>query len=88
LPCRELANAQAAGKGRAATKVVVPKKIVIKKKPIPEEVIVISSDEEDEGKNAGGRISREGSTRKNGKTFSSTLTARSKVILFLLVFEC
>ncbi|KAE8037334.1 hypothetical protein FH972_009928 [Carpinus fangiana] len=76
-PIKEAVDA-VAGKGRAATKVVVPKKIVLKKKPIPEEVIVISSDEEDEGKSAGGRKAREGSSRKHGKTFTSTLTARSK----------
>ncbi|XP_059430008.1 G2/mitotic-specific cyclin S13-7-like [Corylus avellana] len=78
-PIKEAVDAVAAGKGRAATKVVVPKKIVLKKKPIPEEVIVISSDEEeDEGKIARGRKSRQGSLRKHGKTFTSTLTARSK----------
>ncbi|KAG6679049.1 hypothetical protein I3842_14G111400 [Carya illinoinensis] len=73
-------NGVGVGKGRAATKLVVPQKNVIKK-PIPGEVIVISSDEEDEGNCAGGRKSRGrgGSSKKeNVRTFTSTLTARSK----------
>lgn len=71
-------NKVVVGKVGAATKVVVaPEKIV--KKPKPEEVIVISSDEEDEGKCADRRKSREGSSRrKNVKTLTSILTARSK----------
>jgi hypothetical protein len=75
-------NKVVVGKVGAATKVVVaPEKIV--KKPKPEELIVISSDEEDEGKCADRRKSREGSSRrKNVKTLTSILTARSKVILF------
>lgn len=87
-PIKEAVDAVAAGKGRAATKVVVPKKIVLKKKPIPEEVIVISSDEEeDEGEIAGGRKSRQGSLRKHGKTFTSTLTARSKVTFWFFILD-
>ncbi|KAK4607493.1 hypothetical protein RGQ29_001368 [Quercus rubra] len=63
-------------KGGVATKVAAAQKIV--KKPNPEEVIVISSDEEDEGKCAGRRKSKEGPSRKNVKTLTAILTARSK----------
>ena len=65
-------------KGGVATKVAAAQKIV--KMPNPEEVIVISSDEEDEGKCAGRRKSKEGPSRKNVKTLTAILTARSKVI--------
>ncbi|KAB1227448.1 G2/mitotic-specific cyclin-1 [Morella rubra] len=69
-------NIVGVGKGHAATKAIVAQKNVLKK-PNTEEVIVISSDEEDEGKCAAGRKSRF-TSKKNIRTFTSTLTARSK----------
>lgn len=50
-------------------------------KPKPETKAVISYDESDqETKHVSRNLSREGSSRKDGKAFSSVLTARSKVI--------
>ncbi|KAJ7960499.1 Cyclin [Quillaja saponaria] len=73
-------NALDIGKCREAKKVAGADKIILEKaKP---EVIVISSDEEseeeDRKKRVPGRNLREGSSRKNAKTLTSILTARSK----------
>ncbi|KAJ4724512.1 Cyclin [Melia azedarach] len=67
------ANGNAVGKSGAVKKVAAEQRKVIDK-PKPETVIVISSDESDTRK----RISGEESSKKSSKTFSSTLTARSK----------
>ncbi|KAJ0020728.1 hypothetical protein Pint_31519 [Pistacia integerrima] len=81
----EVVNAALAANGVALNKGVVAGKAVADQrkaidKPKPETVIVISSDESDqETKHVTRKASREeGSSRKDGKAFSSVLTARSK----------
>ncbi|KAJ0084764.1 hypothetical protein Patl1_30108 [Pistacia atlantica] len=81
----EVVNAALAANGIALKKGVVAGKAVADQrkaidKPKPETVIVISSDESDqETKHVSRKVSREeGSSRKDGKAFSSVLTARSK----------
>lgn len=76
------ANGVALKKGVVAGKAVVDQRKAIEK-PKPETVIVISSDESgQETKHVSRKVSREGSSRKDGKAFSSVLTARSKVIFY------
>lgn len=62
-------------KANVATKVApaATKKVGEKKIPEPENVIVISSDE----------CSKKTKSRKEGRAFTSILTARSKVILII-----
>ncbi|KAJ7964954.1 Cyclin [Quillaja saponaria] len=75
------------GKSREATKVAADEKIILEK--IEPEVIVISSDEEseeqDRKKPVSARKLREGSSRKNAKTLTSILTARSKAACGLTI---
>ncbi|KAK9273674.1 hypothetical protein L1049_018484 [Liquidambar formosana] len=81
-------GAAAAGKGGAVTKAAVQKKVTLKPKPEIVSVVsnddedkskpVVSTDEEDKCKPVSGRRSREGSSRKEVKTLTSILAARSK----------
>lgn len=76
-PVTDVRNVVGAGRGPVAARPVVEK--LVEKKHAPETVIVISSDEESEkSKPAVRRVSKEGS-RKQVKTLTSILTARSKV---------
>lgn len=64
----------------AAHKAVHQKKVTVK--PKPEDIIVISPDTEEVdrvNKHLNKKKATEGSSKKRGQTFSSTLTARSKV---------
>ncbi|OAY57925.1 G2/mitotic-specific cyclin S13-7 [Manihot esculenta] len=75
-PVTDVRNVVGAGRGPVAARPVVEK--LVEKKHAPETVIVISSDEESEkSKPAVRRLSKEGS-RKQVKTLTSILTARSK----------
>lgn len=61
------------------------KKLTVKLKPKPEAVIEISSDTEEAKKvekQLNKKKANEGSSKKKGQTFSSTLTARSKVNIY------
>ncbi|KAJ9146619.1 hypothetical protein P3X46_028858 [Hevea brasiliensis] len=76
-PVTDVSNVVGAGKGPVATRVATKK--LVEKKHVPETVIVISSDDESEkSKLVGRRVSKEGSSRKDVKTLTSILTARSK----------
>ena len=78
-------NGVGTGNFGAARKVAAAEKIVSDKPP-EHEVIVISSDDESEEETAARRKAKERFSRKNvKKTFSSILTARSKVFYFSLV---
>lgn len=69
------------GDGVAAVR---QKKVAVK--PKPEDIIVISPDTEEVdrvNKHLNRKKATEGSLKKKGQTFTSTLTARSKVHIFI-----
>lgn len=74
-----------------AAAAVVPKAVHQRKvtvKPKTEDVVVISPDTEEEVKKVDKQLNKkkaaEGSLKKKGQTFTSTLTARSKVHSYML----
>lgn len=74
-----ITDGEAAGKAPVVAKAAAQKKVTIK--PKPEQVIEISpdSDEVKQEKPVSKKKGREGSSKKNVKTMTSILTARSKV---------